>query len=86
MTDAYGYNYRPLPRTNIQSWESGRYGSNRRLCDKIAGDNHFMAMPPGISVVKRWDGLITVMRSNGHHSMFDPKKGAWDTFIGPSKL
>jgi hypothetical protein len=86
MTEAYGYNYRPLPQTNIHSWEPGKYGSNRGWCDKIAGDNHTQAMPPGISVEKRKDGLIIVTRSSGHHSVYNPDKGFWDTFSGPSKL
>lgn len=80
------YDYTPFPSGNIHTWKPGHYGSNRGFCDKIAGDNHTSVLPPGISITKREDGLITVTRSNGHHSVFNPDKGSWDTFTGPSRL
>lgn len=86
MSMIFGYNYKPLPQNNIHTWAPGRYGSNRGICDKIAGDNHTEPLPPGISIEKRKDGLIRITRDTGHHSVYDPRTGSWDTYTGPSKL
>jgi hypothetical protein len=74
-----------MPKGNIHTWKPNHYGSNRGLCDTIAGDNHTTPLPPGISVTVKQNGLITIKRETGQHSVYNPDKG-WDTFTGPSKL